>query len=145
MQSGLFFFFFFNCRSEFFFREDLFTLHKTVVFMTWVHRKKGGSVWSYLTMAITAAPAPARAQTNKWNVMLSYSKNTSQHPLIFSYWTFKVLNYISFVACMNLLQLGQQNKHQLVLDIILSLPHWIHTSCRTSLFQHILFLLQKAG
>lgn len=35
-------------------------------------------------MAITAAPAPARAQTNKWNVMLSYSKNTSQHTLVFS-------------------------------------------------------------
>lgn len=48
-----------------------------------LHEKLGASVCCYLTMAMTAAPAPARAQTNKWNVMLSWSKNTSQHALVF--------------------------------------------------------------
>lgn len=36
-----------------------------------------------LTIAITAAPAPARAQMNRWKVMSSCSKNKTQHTLFF--------------------------------------------------------------
>lgn len=70
-----FFFFFFSWRSECFLGKICFLFIRLLSLRL---------VWSYLTMAITAAPAPARAQTNKWNVMLSYSKNTSQHTLVFS-------------------------------------------------------------
>lgn len=64
------------------FREGFSAFYKT--FSLRLHEKIGASVCCYLTMAITAAPAPARAQTNKWNVMLSWSKNTSQHALVFN-------------------------------------------------------------
>lgn len=81
-------------------RGGLSAFYKTIPLRCACIEKKCGSVCCYLTMAMTAAPAPARAQTNKWNVMLSYSQNTSWHALVFniSVPTFKLTLIWQFIC-----------------------------------------------
>lgn len=59
-------------------------------------------MYGCLTIAITAAPAPARAQMNRWKVMSSCSKNKSQHILLFKHYsTCQPMKIISVIVLLN--------------------------------------------
>ena len=76
-------------------------------------------MYGCLTIAITAAPAPARAQMNRWKVMSSCSKNKSQHILLFKhYWTCQPMKIIYVIVLVNVhLILFYIHKHVIMKDL----------------------------